>query len=103
MRSHRGRDRFRIACDKVDDFRQRPITIGIAARIGESGQPALPLGREQPQRVPSLGTPALRDFAALQQDMVDRTLREAAAHRKSRVPRTDNDGGDSAHRAVSAR
>jgi hypothetical protein len=40
------------------------------------------------------------DFAALQQDVVDRTLREAAAHRKSRVPRTDNDGGDSAHRAV---
>ena len=42
------------------------------------------------------------DLAALQQDMVDRTLREAAAHGKSRVPRADDDGGDGVNRAVSS-
>jgi len=40
----------------------------------------------------------VRDFAALQQDMVDRTLGEAAAHGKSRVPRADDDGGDRVNR-----
>ena len=43
-----------------------------------------------------------RDLAALQQHVVDGTLREAAAHRKSRVPRTDDDGGDDVNRAVSS-
>ena len=102
MGSHRSRDRFRIARDEVDDLRQRPVAIRIVAVIAKPRQPALPIGGQQPQRVPSLGAPAMGDFAALQQDMIDRALREAAAHRKSRVPRADDDGGDGANRAVSS-
>ena len=93
---------LRVARDEVDDLRQRPVAVGVVAGVAKARQPALPVGREQAQRVPSLGAPALRDFAALQQHVVDRTLREAAAHRKSRVPRTDNDGGDDVNRAVSS-
>ena len=100
--SHRGRDRLCVARDEVDDLRQRPVTVGVVAGVAKARQPALPVGREQMQRIPSLGAPALGDFAALQQDVVDRTLREAAAHRKSRVPRTYNDGGDDVNRAVSS-
>ena len=102
MGPHRRRDRLRVACDEVDDLRQRPVTVGVVAGVAESRQPALPVGREQMQRVPSLGAPALPDFAALQHNVVDRTLREAAAHRKSRMPRTDDDGGDDVNRAVSS-
>jgi hypothetical protein len=42
------------------------------------------------------------DFATLQQNMIDSALREAAADRKSRVPRADNEGGNAANRAVSS-
>jgi len=34
--------------------------------------------------------------------MIDGTLREAAAHGKSRVPRADDDGGYSVNRSVSS-
>ena len=98
MGSHRRRDRFRVAGDEVDDLGQRPIAVRVVAVVAEPRQPALPVGSQQTQQVPSLGAPAMGDFAALQQDMVDRTLREAAAHRKSRVPRADDDGGDGANR-----
>ena len=102
MGSHRSGDRFRIGRDEVDDLRHRPIAIGIVAVIAKARQPALPIGGQEPQRVPSLGAPGMGDFATLQQDMVDRTLREAAAHGKSRVPRADNDGGNGVNRAASS-
>ena len=86
----------------VDDLRQRPITIRVVARVGKSRQPALPVGREQTQRVPTLAAPALGDFATFEQNVVDRTLAEAAAHGKSRMPSADDDGGDSVNRAVSS-
>ena len=102
MGSHRSGDRLRIGRDEVDDLRHRPVAIGIVAVIAKARQPALPIGSEQTQRVPSLGAPGMGDFATLQQDMVDRTLREAAAHGKSRVPRANDDGGYSVNRAVSS-
>jgi hypothetical protein len=42
------------------------------------------------------------DFATLQQDMINRALREAAAHRKSRVPRANDDGGHGVNCAASS-
>ena len=98
MGPHRRRDRLRIARDEVDDLGQRPVAVGIVALVAEARQPALPVGRQQAQRIPALGAPAVRDFAALEQHVVDRTLGEAAAHGKSRVPRADDDGGDGASR-----
>ena len=94
MGPHRCRDRLGIGRDEVDDLRQRPVAIGIVAIIAKARQPALPVGGQQPQRIPSLGAPGMGDLAALQQHMVDRTLREAAAHRETRVPGADDDGGD---------
>ena len=102
MGSHRSRDRLRIGHDEVDDLWQRAIAIRVVAVVAEARQPALPVGSQQTQQVPSLGAPAMGDFTTFQQDMVDGTLREAAAHRKSRVPRANNDGRNGANRAVSS-
>ena len=76
MGSHRSRDRLRIGRDEVDDLRQRPIAIGIVAVIAKARQPALPVGGQQPQRVPSLGAPAY-----------GRPRRAPAGHDRSNAPR----------------
>src|SRR5262249_58448744 len=43
---------------------------------------ALPIsvGRQQPERVPTLRPPRVRDLAALEHDVVDRAVGQAAAH-----------------------
>ena len=99
--SDRSRDRLGIVPEEVDHLRQRPVAVGVVALIAEARQPALPVRGEQPQRIPSLGAPRMGDLAALQQHMVDRTLREAAAHREPRVPCADDHGGDGTNRALS--
>ena len=53
----RRRDRPRIARDEIDGLRHRPETVGIVALVAEAGQPALPVGREQPERIPALRPP----------------------------------------------
>ena len=87
---HRRRDRLRIVRDEVDDLGQRPVAVGIVALVAESRQPALPVGRQQPQRIPALGAPAMGDLAALQHHVIDRALREATAHGEAGVPGTDD-------------
>jgi hypothetical protein len=99
VRAHRRRDRFRVASDEIDNLRERAVAVRVVADVAKPRQPALPIGREQTQRVPSLAAPALRGFAALEENVVDRTLREAAAHRKACVPRTYDNGGDGRHGA----
>ncbi len=91
---HRGRDRLGVAADELDDFRHRPVAVGIVALVAEARQPALPVRGQQPQRIPALGAPGVRDLAALQDHMVDRALGEAAAHGQAGVPGADDDGGD---------
>jgi hypothetical protein len=92
MGSDRSGYRLRIGGDEVDDLRHRAIAVRVVAVIAEPRQTALPVRRQQPQRIPSLGAPGVGDFAALQQDVIDGTLREAAAHGKSRMPGADDDG-----------
>src|SRR5262249_52018356 len=72
------------------------------AGVAEARQPALPVWREQPQRIPALGAPRVGDLAALEDQMIDRALGEAPAHGEAGVAGADDDGGDRAHgRALS--
>ena len=73
--SHRRRDRARVAVDERDDLRHRPEAVGIVAVVAEAGQPALPVGRQQAERIPALGAPRVGDLAALEHDMVDASAR----------------------------
>ena len=75
----------------------RPIAVGIVALIAEARQSALPVRRQQPQRIPALGAPRVRHLAALQDHMIDRALGEAPAHGEAGVPGPDDDGGDVAN------
>ena len=76
----------------VDDLGHRHEAVGIVAVVAEAGQPALPVRREQAQRVPALGPPRVGDLAALEHHVVDRALGEAAAHRQPGVAGADDDG-----------
>jgi hypothetical protein len=54
----------------------------------------LPVGSQQPQRIPAFAPPGVRHLAAFEHDVVDRPVAEEAAGREARVPRADDDGGD---------
>ena len=54
-------------------------------------QAALPVGREQPQRLPALAPPGVRYFSTLEQDVVDRALGEKPARREAGMSGPDDD------------
>ena len=76
------------------DLGHRHVAVGIRAVVAIAGQPALPVRREQPQRVPALAAPGVRDLAALEHDVIDRALGEAAARREPGVAGADDDRRD---------
>ena len=80
-----------VALDERDDLGHRHVPVRVFAVVGQSGQPALPVGREQPQRVPALRLPRVRDVAALEHDVVDRSCGELPAHRQTGVAGADDD------------
>ena len=73
----------------TSDMRHEPV--GVVAVVRVAGEPALPIGRQQAQRIPSLASPRVGDLVSFEDDVVDRTLREAAAHGEPAVPGPDDD------------
>ena len=73
--------------EELDRLRYGAVRVRLAPLVPEAREPALPVGREEPQRVPALGLPRVSHLAALEDDVVDRALGEAAAHRQAGVPR----------------
>ena len=78
----------------VDHLGHRHEAVGIGAFVAIAGQPALPVRRQQPQRIPALAAPGVGHLAALEHDVIDRALAEAAARRQPGVPGADDDGRD---------
>src|SRR4029077_19162562 len=79
--------------NNTDDFPPRHVAARFRAFVAKARKPALPVGGEQPQRVPAFGPPGIRHLAALEHDVVDRPVAEEAARGQARVPRTDDDRG----------
>ena len=82
------------ARDELDHLAHRHVAVGIGAVVAKARQAALPVGREQPQRVPALAPPGVRHLAALEHDVVDRPVGEEAARGEAGVPGADDDRGD---------
>ena len=79
------------ARDEVDHLGHRHVAVRIRAVVVMVGQPALPVGRQQSQRVPALAPPGVRHLPALEEDVIDRTLAEEPARREPSVTGPDND------------
>ena len=89
----RARDRGE-ARDELDHLAHRHVAVGIRAVVVIAGQTALPVGRQQPQRVPALAPPGVRDLAALEDDVIDRSLGEKPARREAGMAGPDDDRGE---------
>ena len=87
----RGGDVLGVAGDEVDDLWHRHEPVGVVTLIGVAGEPALPVGREQAQRIPPLRPPRVGDLAALDHHVVDGALGKAAAHRQPAMAGPDDD------------
>ena len=95
VRAHRrGGRRARSREMKSTTSAHRHEAVGIGALVAIAGQPALPVRRQQPQRVPALAPPGVGDLAALEHHVIDRALGEAAARRQPGVAGADDDRGD---------
>ncbi len=88
----------RVLIDKLDDLGHRHESIGIAARICVPRQSALPVRRQQPQRIPALVAPGVGDLAALEHDVLDGTLAQAMTDGQPGMAGTDDEHVDGASR-----
>jgi hypothetical protein len=95
---HRGvlHDRGVEGAGVVLEERHDPVTVeepvGVVTRVPEAGQPGVPVGGEEVERVPPFAAPAFGGAPTLQQHVVDADGGEAAAEREAGVPRADDDG-----------
>ena len=103
QRSHRGVgvDRSRalpgVAVDQPHDLAGGHVAVRIVPVVRESGEPAEPVWGEQPQRVPALRAPGVRDLTALEDHVVDRACGEAATHGQPAVAGSHDHHGDVRH------
>ena len=93
-RLHWGVDKLGVPLDERDDLGHRHVAVRLGTLVGEAREPALPVGGEQPERVPPLGLPRVRHLAALQHDVVDGTGGQPLAHRQTGMTATDDDRRD---------
>jgi hypothetical protein len=93
-RAHGRGGHDRETRDEIDHLAHRHVAVRIGAVVAKAGQAALPVRREQPQRVPALAPPGVRNFPALEHQMIDRPLGEAAARREAGMPGADDDRRD---------
>ena len=87
---HRGVDDLGVPLDERDDLGHRHEAVGVGAVVAETGEPALPVRREQPQGVPPLRLPRVGDLTALQHDVVDGTGGQPVAHRQAGMTGADD-------------
>ena len=90
--AHDGRvDRLGVPADEVDHLGHRHEAVRVGPFVGLAGESALPVGSQQPERVPALPPPRAGDLVALQEDVVDRTFGQAPAHRQPALSGADHD------------
>ncbi len=80
-----------VGGEVLDDLAHRHIAARIAAAIRMAWKPALPVRREEAQRIPALVAPGVRHLTALEQDVIDRARAEEVTDRKAGVTGTDHD------------
>ena len=70
----RRRDDLGVTVDERDDLRHGPVAVRIVAFVAVAWQAALPVRRQQPERIPALGPPRVGDHPAFEHDVVDAAL-----------------------------
>ncbi len=73
-----------------DDLVAAHETVGAVAGIRQAGQPEMPVGRDQAQRIPAPCPPVLGDATLFEHDMVAVEGPEVIAQRQPRRPAPDN-------------
>jgi hypothetical protein len=92
--AHRGNRHLGVARDEGDHLRHRHEAVGVAAVVLVAGQASLPVGSQQPQRVPTLVAPRVGHLTALEHHVVDPAFAETAARGESGVSGADDDRGN---------
>src|SRR5262249_2143393 len=87
----RGRERARVALEELDHLGHAHVAVGIVSPVAVAGEPGLPVGAEEAERVPSLAPPTLGDAAALEDHVIDADVLETAAHGEPRLSAADHD------------
>src|SRR5437764_5190806 len=82
-----------VVSGAIDERRFAAAEEG-SALVAEGGQAALPIRREQAERIPALLAPGVSNLAALQHDVVDPAVAEATAHCEARVACADDHCGN---------
>ena len=91
---HGSRARLGVALEEVGDLGGGHEAVDVSSGVGPAGQAAHPVRGQQAQGVPAFAAPPLGDPAALEHDVVDAAVGEAAADRQAGLAGADDDGVD---------
>lgn len=91
MLAHRGIDHAHKAVEIGNDLVLLHKAMRIVAGIRMPRQRALPVRRDQAERVPALLAPGMRDRLRFEHEMVDARARQVVTHRQSGLTAADDD------------
>ena len=74
--------------------------VGVGALVRPAGQAAGPVGGQEAEGLPAVAPPPLGQAAALEHDVVDGGVGEAAAHGEAGLAGADDEGVDGRHRCA---
>src|SRR3954451_11788240 len=83
-------ERPRIRLEEVDDGATPHESVGFAAGVAVTGQSRLPVGCEQPERVPAFTPPPLREAAPVEKNVLLIGLRQAMAEGETGLAGADD-------------
>ena len=87
-------ERRRVALEVADDLVLLHEAERLRPAVGKARELALPVRRDEAERVPPSLTPLVADLVLLEDEVVDPPLLEAIAHGQARLPAADD--GDAA-------
>ena len=73
------------------------VAVGARSLVAPAREPGGPVGCQEPQRLPAMAPPTLGDAAALEHDVVDVGVGEAAAHGETGLAGADHEGVGGGH------
>jgi hypothetical protein len=88
-------ERGRVRLEVVDDLLLSHEALRIRSRVGEAGERALPVRRDQAERIPAALAPFGGDSVTLQYDVVDPARLQPMTHREARLARADDGDANS--------
>jgi hypothetical protein len=91
------RERRRVTFEEGNQLRHRHVAVGLRSVVSETGKPGLPVRCQESQGIPPFRPPSLGHAATLEDDVLHRSIGQAATHCEPCLSAADDESVDTMH------